>query len=147
MCVRSLLGQKDCIVSMSACVCTAHTWFSYLAHSFCRTLSHRCPVTADSDSFLLQILSSSQLTSRDTPLCVLYHFLLKRPQLTAGARLLPILLKFYHWIHDTLSFLVSKETAKKLTIKDALESYLQHNYPAQMRDEYVQMFEDLKGMH
>lgn len=118
----------------------------YVTHFFCRTLSRQCPVTANSDSFLMQILSSSQLTSRDTPLCVLYQFILKRSQLAAGARLLPILLKFYHWIHDTLSFLVTEENAGKLTIKDAIDTYLQHNYQAQMRDEYIQMFEDLKGM-
>lgn len=119
----------------------------FMAFSFCRTLSRQCPVTAESDSFLMQILSSSRLTSSDTPLRVLYQFLLKRPQLAAGAKLLPILLKYYHWIHDTLSFLVTEETAQKLTIKDALETYLQHNYPAQRRDEYVQMFEDLKGVY
>ena len=129
-----------------ACGCIAHALFSYVAYFFCRTLSYQCPVTAHSDSFLQQILSSSQLTSRDTPLCVLYQFLLKRSQLGAGTRLLPILLKFYHWIHDALSFLVTEETAIKLPIKDAIDIYLQHNFQAKTREEYIQMFEDLKGV-
>ena len=95
-------------------------------------------------NFLFKILSSTNLHDRKDRLLLLNQFILKRPLLNAGGRLLPYLIYFYHWIHDKWSYNLTREEAKEALIGEYLQAFLEehlHN----SKDELLSWFENFVG--
>ena len=91
------------------------------------------------ESFLLTILSSTNLHSKECHLFVLYQFVLRRPVLNIGAEILPVLIEFYNWIHIHLAHKVTIEIAKQTTTKCILISVLKQFFPNQYQERLDQL--------
>ena len=94
--------------------------------------------------FLQHVLSLShnELQSPENKHYCLYQFLLRRPQLNAGIKLLPLLVEFYRWVHSHLSFLVNREQSTQLSIGKTLERFLDKNYQGfknQLMSKFLQL--------
>ena len=87
-------------------------------------LDEMCPILVTVEDFLLQLFSSTSLNDTSCPLYVLYQFVLRRPKLNAGGTLLPELVQFYTWLHNELSYIVTLDFAKTVTVGGILETYL-----------------------
>ena len=118
-------------------------WTQYHSLSF-RELSNTVPhlnirSKTPLKSFLLTILSSTNLHNKDCHLFVLYQFILRRPALNIGAEILPSLIEFYNWIHTHLAHKVTVEIAKQTTTKSVLISILRQFFPDQYQDRLDQL--------
>ena len=89
-------------------------------------------------SFLLTILSSTNLHNKDCHLFILYQFVLRRPALNIGAEILPALIEFYNWIHTHLAYKVTVEIAEQTT-KCILISVLRQFFPDQYQERLDQL--------
>ena len=105
-----------------------------------------CPVHANPTDFFLQLFSSTILDNDDCPLYSLYQFILLRPKLNAGGMLLPDLVKFYLWSHNELSYTVTLDDAKRVTVGEMLKLYLEKHYLGEDKERIVEMFEAVAGI-
>ena len=112
----------------------------------CSTLGRHYPMLVHSSHFLQHVLSLShnELQSPENKHYCLYQFLLRRPELNAGIRLLPLLFEFYRWMCIHLSFLVNREQSTQLSIGKTLESFLGKNYQG-FKDQVMSKFHQLIG--
>ena len=102
------------------------------------------PMVVQPSYFLQHVLSLShnELQSSENKHYCLYQFLLRRPELNAGIRLLPPLVEFYRWVHSHLSFLVNREQSTQLSIGKTLERFLDKNYQGfknQLMSKFLQL--------
>ena len=111
---------------MAALSCEGSLWSACR----CSTLRMHYPMVVQPRHFLQHVLSLShnELQSLENKHYCLYQFLLRRPQLNAGIKLLPLLVEFYRWVHSNLSFLVNQEQSKQLSIGKTLERFLNSFY-------------------
>ena len=103
------------------------------------------PVHANPTDFFLQLFSSTILHKDDCPLYSLYQFILLRPKLNAGGMLLPDLVKFYLWSHNELNYTVTLDDAKRVTVGEMLNLYLEKHYFGEDKDKIVETFEAVAG--
>ena len=110
------------------------------------TLGRHYPVLVYSSHFLQHVLSQShnELQSPENKHYCLYQFLVRRPELNAGIRLLPLLVEFYRWVHNHLSFLVTREQSTQFSIGKTLETFLDKNYQG-FKDQLMSKFHQLIG--
>ena len=117
---------------------------TYLISILYRTLDNHYPESANSETFLHLILSSTSLHDPHGNLFVLYQFILKRPLLNIGGCLFPDLIDFYQWLHDTLASIVLVETAQQWSIGDSLTTVLKH-YSPELAKKRGSQFKRMKG--
>lgn len=96
-------------------------------------------------SFLLKILSSTNLENAKNSLVVLYRFLLRRYRINTGGRLLPYLLYCYNFMADKWSYLLTKEEAGKEDSADVLR-YLDNYLSKHMQESKDDVFNQFKTM-
>ena len=94
--------------------------------------------------FIHLILSSTSLHDSNGCLFVLYQFVLKRPLLNIGGHLLPDLISFYQWLHESLALIVPVDKAQQWSIGASLSIVL-NNYSPDLRDKWQSQFERIKG--
>ena len=100
---------------------------------------------ASSEFFLNFILSSTTLHDATSFHFVLYQFVLRRPLLSAGGKMLPGLVSFYLWLHESFTCHLTPQEAQELTIERFLSSsaYLK---PVVMKKQQEQ-FTKLRGKY
>ena len=103
------------------------------------------PVHANPTDFFLQFFSSTILDKEDSYLYSLYQFILLRPKLNAGGMLLPDLVNFYLWSHKELNYTVTLDDAKRVTVGEMLNLYLEKHYLGGDRKRIVETFETVAG--
>ena len=77
---------------------------------------------------------------------VLYQFLLKRPLLNAGGKLLPALVDFYQWLHNEIAYTITLEDACKINVETVLSTFLNRHLPEQ-RDNRLNQFKAITRKH
>ena len=75
----------------------------------------------------------------------LYQFILLRPKLNAGGMLLPDLVRFYLWSHNELNYTVTLDDAKRVTVGEMLNLYLEKHYFGEDKERIVETFEAVAG--
>ena len=110
-----------------------------------RILDGHYPELASSEFFLNYILSSTSLQDATSFHFVLYQFILQRPLLNAGGKLLPGLVSFYQWLHESFTCHLTPQEVQELTIERFLNSsvYLK---PLVMKKQQEQ-FTKLRGKY
>ena len=119
--------------------------FVSLLSNFARQMNEVFPVHANPKDFFLQLFSSTFLDEKDGPLYILYQFILLRPKLNAGGMLLPDLVKFYLWSHNALNHTVTLDYAKRVTVGEMLNLYLEKHYFGEDKERIVETFEAVAG--
>ena len=95
--------------------------------------------------FLQTILSSTDFGNTKSKLYVLYQFILWKNSMNAGGKLLPYLKYCYHFITDKWSHMLSKEMARKESMKELLNDYLKENLP-DSTDDVMNQFDLMTSM-
>lgn len=110
-----------------------------------RMLDGHYPELASSKFFLNYILSSTSLHDQTGFHFVLYQFILRRPLLNVGGKLLPGLVSFYQWLHESFTCHLTPQEVQDLTIERFLSSsaFLK---PVVMKKQREQ-FTNLKGIY
>ena len=75
---------------------------------------------------------------------MLTQFVLERPQLQAGGRLLPDLVEFYLWLHTQLAYIVSYDKATELKIGQVVERAVER-YSKDFGTHVKVLYERVKG--
>ena len=75
---------------------------------------------------------------------MLTQFVLERPQLQAGGRLLPDLMEFYLWLHAQLAYIVSYDKATELKIGQVVERAVER-YSKDFGTHIKELYERVKG--
>ena len=75
---------------------------------------------------------------------MLTQFVLERPQLQAGGRLLPDLVEFYLWLHTQLAYIVSYDKATELKIGQVVERAVER-YSKDFGTYIKELYERVKG--
>ena len=121
-------------MTTSLCVDCLSNIFSSMIETF--------PVNANPKDFFLQLFSSTSLDKEDGPLYILYRFILQRPNLNAGGMLLPDLVNFYLWSHNELKYTVTLDDAKRKTVGEVLNSFLEKRAD---KERILNLFEGVAG--
>ena len=79
-----------------------------------------------------------------THLYALHQFTLKQKRLRVGGALLPDLVEFYQWIHTQLSYLVTYQRAKQITIGNVI-SLTAKRYSQELCDNLTKLFKRIVG--
>ena len=90
-------------------------------------------------------MSSTSLHDETGPHFVLYQFILKRPLLNAGGKLLPTLIDFYQWLHESFAYIKTAEEAQEQDINASLSIFLKNHSGPTLRDKWQKTFQKLKG--
>ena len=69
------------------------------------------------------------------------QFILLRPKLL----LLPDLVRFYLWSHNELNYTVTLDDAKRVTVGEMLNLYLEKHYFGEDKERIVETFEAVAG--
>ena len=75
---------------------------------------------------------------------MLTQFVLERPQLQAGGRLLPDLVEFYLWLHTQLAYIVSYDKATELKIGQVVERAVER-YSKDFGTHIKELYKRVKG--
>ena len=75
---------------------------------------------------------------------MLTQFVLERPQLQVGGRLLPDLVEFYLWLHTQLAYIVSYDKATELKIGQVVEQAVKR-YSKDYGTHVKKLYERVKG--
>ena len=112
----------------------------------CRHLENHCPVFADEKSFMTFILTSTNFRDSSSSFYVLYQFLLMRPILDAGIRILPNLVDFYQWIHTQFPQYLTRKQTESTTVNNLLAVEVSDvGYSPEIRTERTEQFQRICG--
>ena len=90
-------------------------------------MNKKYPIFADEMSFLIFVMSSTNLHNKHGPYYVLYQYLIKRSVLDTILKILPDAVDFYHWIHEKFSDHLTRVEVDAVTIQQLLENGSQCN--------------------
>ena len=97
----------------------------FCAYSY-RQLQKGYPLFADEQSFLMLMMTSTNYYDESCPLYVLYQFILNRPELDYGVRILPGMVDFYQWIHKQFPYCLTRKETETMTMSQLLEDELKN---------------------
>ena len=113
---------------------------------YLRTLGEQYPQLPTEKDFIHNLLSFGDISlqKQGGGLSMLTQFVLERPKLLAGGRLLRDLVEFYLWLHTQLAYIVSYEMATELKIGQVVERAVER-YSKDFGKHIKDLYERVKG--
>eukprot|EP00731_Ephydatia_muelleri_P021730 Em0014g321a len=137
--------HKHCNISPNELVASAESVGVASVQQNWRYLDEQYPHFSTEKDFINNLLSSVDISlqKQGGGLYMLTQFVLERPQLQAGGRLLPDLVEFYLWLHSQLAYIVSYDRAAELKIGTVVKQAVKR-YSKDVRTRVERLYERVK---